>query len=69
MNRMMEIANDIKVDDEPIVIQVRGRSKSVKAFSIRDEVTVILALQESHFALQYKSRHMNAYQGNDLKYH
>ena len=39
MNRMMrEIDNDIKVYDEPIVIPVRGRSKSVKAFSIRDEL-------------------------------
>ena len=43
MNWMMrEIGNVIKVDDEPIVIQVRGRSKTVTAFSIRDELEVIL---------------------------
>ena len=53
MNRMMrEIDNDIKVDDEPIVIQVRGRSKSVKAFSIRDELKVILTSQNNFPVIQ-----------------
>ena len=76
---MREIDNDIKVDDEPIVIPVKGRSKSVKAFSIRDELTVILTslnnlsviqtARKSFLSIFNKSRHMKACQGNGLKYH
>ena len=78
MNRMMrKIYNDIKVDDEPIVNPVRGRSKSVKAFSIRDELTVILTslnnLPEIQTARKsvlssISPRHMKACQGNGLEY-
>ena len=79
MNRIMrKIDNDIKVDDEPIVIPVRGRSKSVKVFSIIDELTVILTslnnlpeiqTARKSFLSSISPRHMKACQGNGLKYH
>ena len=40
-NELNDEGDDNELDQEPIVIPVRDRSQSVKAFSVRDGVTTI----------------------------